>query len=539
MERVPSHGAGYLLEALNLNQIAGISDTEKYSKLQITAALQQTYGHRLADEVLQKCDALREQITGSEVKQLLVAVAALVKRQDLQEIFEEVLRFPAAGRGCMQWLTSGQIEKIRSKSSFEELGNEELICLRNLYCRIHDGKGGSKPIAEELFPQALVSRETPFGRHLKMVRGCEIGERYVQTPEGDHFDLRQQMAGEEHLARSLSYNLPNQDSMNLIVPILNEQGDTILCEVRGIVEEKGLYFYVFLPLTKGQWQKQPDTPCPIWYAFRGTNDLAAWQRNLLEGTIEAGRYSYASHEPKILRCFLSSIPQGPFKLVGTGHSLGGAEAIRMARTLFTYAARGSQGQTGELEEGAAKALANLREFKLVTWNPACVVWDTIQSYNEARKIFSAASVRIYHNYVDEDFVTACGKYLLGYRYHQDDPDDQPKLTKFKLRDLITSVGTTLTTHRTPLLLDNAKGVDILPIPQDQVNYKLGPRGIGTQVYALGAGIGKNMWRIPIATYFGLKWTVNIPYGVTTYLVSGLWKTKIAQAAPQAQPAEPS
>lgn len=486
--------ADVMPNTLRLNQL---EDPAHYAKPEIISLLAQTYGQRLASDVLERCDALRDQVQGSEVKQLLVSVAALVKKQDLQETFEEIRK--GQGRDCLRWLAPSQIKQISSKNSFEQLGNKELIWLRDLYCKVHHADGISEPIAEAYFPQAEVSRETAFGKHLKMIRACELGERYVQSDEVEHFELRQKLAGEEHLARTLSYNLPNQEAMNMIVPILNEQGETILCEVRGIVEEKGLYFFVFLPLTQGQWQKQADTPCPVWYAFRGTNDLEAWKRNLTEGTFEAGRYSYAQHEPKILRCVLSCLPLGPYTLTGTGHSLAGAEASRMVRTLFTYAARGQQGLAGELEEGAIKALSNLREIKLVTWNTASLVWDTLQSYNQSRKLFPEVTVRPYHNYVDEDFVPQCGFYMLGHRYYDDDHDDQPKLTKYKLRELATSVGTTWTAHTTPLLLDNARVVEILPIPQDQVNYKLGPRGALPILYACCAGIFKNMWRARVGT----------------------------------------
>lgn len=527
---------GFNLCASPLNQIR---DYAQFSKAEIISMLEQTYGQRLAEEVVKQCDTLGDQVSGSKVKELLVAVAALVTKQDLLETFSEIIGSLPTQRRCVSWLSSSQIEKIRSKRSFQELGNEELISLRNLFCQTPDGKG----IAEELFPQTKGTKATAFGRHLKMVQACELSEHYIQSAEGDHYDLRRQMAGEEHLARVISYNLPDQNAINLIVPILNEEGETILAEVRGVFEDRGLHFFVFLPLTEGQWKQQADTPCPVWYAFRGTNDNAAWQRNLFEGTIEAGRYSYARHEPKILECFLSCTPQGPYKLIGTGHSLAGAESARMVRTLFTYAARGLQGNPGDLEQGALKALTNLRGLKLVTWNPACLAWDTIASYNEARKLFKDLSVDIRHNYVDEDFVTVCGRYLLGYRYHADDVDDQPQLTKFILRDMTTSVGATLPAHTTPLLPDNARAVEkILPIPQDQVNYKLGPRGIGSQVYAIGAGVGKNVWRFPKATYYSIAWTLYLPVGATYYLarsVNGLWQTRTVQAvsASEANPVE--
>lgn len=512
--------ARYEPSAINLSQIA---DTARYPKAEIISTLEQTYGRRLTEEVVAKCDALRDHVTGSEVKKLLVSVAALVNKLDLLETFSEINGSLSSKRRCLTWLSPAQFEKIRSKRSFQELDNDDLIALRNLFCKIHNGAGGSLPIGEELFPGIKGSYETAFGRHLRMVQGCELSEGYIQSAEGSHYDLRRQVAGEEHLARTISYHLPDKTALNLIVPILNEEGEPILCEVSGVYEAEGLYFYTFLPLTEGQWKQHPDSPCPVWYAFRGSNDSAAWVRNLWEPVvqvaIEAGRRSYADNEREIIKTFLSCVPRGPFKLCGAGHSLAGADSARMVKTIFSYAAKGKQGDSKDEEQKALQALQNLRELKLVTWNSASLTWDTVSSYNAARKLFKDVPVRIFHNYVDEDFVTTCGKYLLGHCIDENDQNDQPTLTKYKLLDLQTSIAATYSAHTTPLLLKNAR-VDILPIPQAEVNYKLGPRTLSHRLYAVCAGLFKNVWRIPSGTSLVVTGGFNMLRG-----------RRIAQAAP--------
>lgn len=501
----PANGADPAA-AIDLKTISKLPNSTTFSRQDVVETLQRHYGMRLAKEVIASWDPLDERVSVHTITKLLVGIAAKVKREDLVALFEQIRFGTNQEATCVHWLTEEEKQEIVRANDFEQLNDQQLTLLMNLYRNVFNEFGDSEPVAKAFFPHYEISVTTPFEQCLDVVRACEIVDRYEQTAKlGDEtFELRQKLAGAEHLAREISYVLPD-DPIGLVVPIRDSEGDTKLYTVKGTVIEKGLYFYVFVPVTKGQWQKEAAL-CPVHCSFRGSADRHAWVRNLTESNpqaIEAGRLSYRLHEPKIAKCYAESLPLYPSKVLFTGHSLGTGDAVRLAVTHYANLANPEY----------AAILNRVQDMTIVTWCPVSLARETIDQYERVKGL-STLVPRIYHNYADEDIVPgASGLYLFGFQNiapsAQEGQQQTTFMTKYTLRQISTSVGTTWVAHRTPFLIDNAEGVTIKIIPPEDLNRKLGPRGAMLWCVCAAKGFGKNAWRFFPGTATVIKGTYRL------------------------------
>ena len=269
IERV--HAAAQQSGALiDLKEVSKMPNATIFPQKQVVETLRAYYGKRITEDLLKSWEPLQEQVTVYEVQKLLVGIAARLQRADLVALFEQ-LRFETDQVArCAEWLSEEERFKIRLADTFEQLDEEALTALTNLYRQVFDQEGDRAPVAKAFFLRFEITGASKFEQSIDIVRSFEVVERYEQTRTiaDPTFELRQKLAGSEHMAREIAYALPDEASVGLIVPLLDDAGNTRLYTVAGVVAAKGLYFFVFVPTTRAQWQKGENVLCPVRCAFQ-------------------------------------------------------------------------------------------------------------------------------------------------------------------------------------------------------------------------------------------------------------------------------
>lgn len=505
------------------------------------------YGDRLADEVDNEYGPFSDDwITVKEIKQRLISAAALVKKDDLEDLFDEI---HAHGKdlGCKDLLSSEEKREIRSVKNFEKLKNHQLEILISAYRYLPNSKQDLQALGSLFYPlkkyPKIPDSSKVFHKHLTMIRAFERTEHFAQdkAAKKKHFALRQQLAASEHLCREIAYGVPlnndlekqikilmkkklltpyeiqqaisdliKKEVVGTIFPTLNDKGQKVFYEIKSSVFENGLVAFFCAPFTEGQWQKNrsTDTPYPIKAIFRGTWCYSSLKRDFTEG-LEIGQNSFFGLSPSIIEALEDCIPDDAENVSADiqGHSLGGVDASRLVVLL----AKQRVERQRELGEDHESKLDQIRSIKLTTWNSPGVLKSTCRDYNEnveeiTKNPILPLTFQHTHVKVGEDVVQNFGKTLLGWqdpkvvkKSHKSIRNSNTKVVKFNFTRFYTIIGTTWFAHRLPCLSVEAKETR-MRVKRGKINRKLGPRGLCSWIKLIARAFFRRARRIPIVIY---------------------------------------
>lgn len=540
-----THSANISLnDDFSISEILDFSDSETVKYESFQNEFYAYYGDRLADEVESEYGPFKKEwITVKEIKQRLVSAAALVKKEDLEFLFDQI---HAHGKdlGCKTLLTFDEKSEIRSVTRFKRLKNHQLEILISAYRYLPNSKQDMQAIGSLLYPlkkyPKIPNHSKVFHKHLTMIRAFERAEHFLQkkSKSKKNFALRQKLAASEHLSREISYGIPlnnelenqinvlmkkklltpseiqqaiadliKKEVVGTIFPTLNDKGQKVFYEIKSSVFENGLVAFFCAPFTEGQWKKNgsTDTPYPIKALFRGTWCYSSLKRDLTEG-LEVGQNSFFGLSPSIVEALEECIPGEADNVSADiqGHSLGGVDASRLVVLL----AKQRVERQRELGEDHESKLDQIRTIKLTTWNSPGVLKSTCREYNEnvaeiKKNPILPLSFQHTHVKVGEDVFQNFGKTLLGWqdpkvvkKSHKSIRNHNTKVIKFHFKRFHTIIGTTWFAHRLPCLSVDAKDTR-MRVKRGKINRKLGPRGLCRWIKLIAKAVFRRARRIPI------------------------------------------
>ncbi|KAF3361845.1 hypothetical protein PHSC3_001611 [Chlamydiales bacterium STE3] len=528
----------YLNKELDFNTLLKAPDTQTVAFDDFKRKILNLYGLRLVNEMeesyleesfCRSTIAIPGRITVGEVKQRLISLAALAKKEDLKNLFDAI-DSDSARLGCIKFLSDCEIACIKQAQDFDSLTDKQIDILMKAFRSLPNGEGKMQAVSALFYPlkhfPRLPGNSLLFQNHLTMLRAFERVDHFKQNQDIEGYSTRLKLAPTEHMSREIAYGIPlNQDQVNkiqkmdlspsvkkqklrdlirkevvgILFPTLDEKGQTVYYEVKSATIENGLVAFFCAPFTKGQWGHQDHFP--VKALFRGTWCLASIKRNAKEG-LEVGRKSFIGLCDDILESFHNSLPDGSttVSVSAIGHSLGGVDSMRFAALI----AKVLVGSFGEKTDHLHKIIC-VRKFSVCTWNSPGVLKSTCREYNQhvshIQKSGRPIDFSHVHVKVGEDVFQNFGNAFLGWippsraEGNKKIKNTNTTIVKFYFKRFYTVLGTTWFTHRLPCLSVDAKE-NFFRVKRYKINRKLGPRNILRWIKMIAKAIFRRILRIP-------------------------------------------
>lgn len=204
---------------------------------------------------------------------------------------------------------------------------------------------------------------------------CRLSDSFL-------FDKNQKIAASEYLAHDVAYE---ELSVGQIIPIREQVGNVTYAKVNRSINNEGFVCFLLTPLQEKKHLKN----FPIWEIYRGTHDKKSMKR--LGEAFSAGHSSYKLYEQTLLDAKRAIVPINVQSIVEKkiGHSLGGADAKRSAKTTAVKIANmlasttNFSGTNPYLVLNEKDYLNKIRAIELYTWNSAGIAHETNDQLKEA------------------------------------------------------------------------------------------------------------------------------------------------------------
>lgn len=530
-------------KAFELENLFNYANKDKVSYSDFQEEIKSYYGERLAAELETEYGSYAAPfITIEEVKQRIVSIAALVKKEDLETLFDEITA-GSKKRKCLEVLTFDEETEIRNSLWFDDLQDQQIEILMSVFRYFPNERYEMQAVGSLFYPlkqfPRVPSKSKIFYKHLTMVRAFERADHFIQNSKRKNFAFWQKLAASEHLSREIAYGIPLNDDLKKHINLLKQkklltpselqtaieelikkevvgtifssidaEGKKVFFEIKSSVFERGLVAFFCAPLTPGQWQTNgsSDAPYPIKAIFRGTWCVESMKRDFTEG-IEVGQNSFFGLSPSIIERLEESISEEAENvwIDACGHSLGGSDASRLAVTLAEIR---SQRQR-ELGQSYESKLDSIRGINLTTWNTPGLLKSTCQRYNDnldeiKRNPILPLECNHTHVKVGEDVFQNFGRTLPGWQDpkllkvpQKDIRNRRTRLVQFDFEKMGAVIGTTWFAHRLPCLSVEARKTKVR-IYRGNINQRLGPKGFWGWIKLIATAIIRRTKRIPSA-----------------------------------------
>lgn len=213
-----------------------------------------------------------------------------------------------------------------------------------------------------------------------------------------------------HLTRNVAYRLNDLadedilDGPSFTIHVIDEDGVVREYTPKKIsVDHKGLVVFILKAVPA---QDEKDINPRVHLVFRGTKDLAAWERNLTN--VAPGRDAiYGEHDvcgnkESILNELMLAITSPQTHLIVSGHSLGGADAENFLTIIMNQVSQCHGVESDSSQDGfeqSMPSLLNISEITLNAANPAGVLELDAYSAKRDAEYLSSKGIRINVMYI--------------------------------------------------------------------------------------------------------------------------------------------
>lgn len=409
----------YIVNIFN-NENANNEEISYFSKSSIRLDFTKRFGPAITNDLL-KMYALdtAEFISSNDLKGLLIGLAANITEVDLLHIQannQDIFNFDPSATSL------DILNQIRSLSL---ISNKQLDSFKNA------------PYYYQL------KKDLTFVKKLSSVENFNLASSRVKTAELDHFGAT------EYLSRRIAYSIFDSDEYasfreGTLIPVPDYSTgsrEIILMRAHELVSHKGLHGLVLIPC-------DVDNPryalgMPLHVVFRGSHNLAAWNRNLnpmhkdrffsFEGP---GNNSFKKKKQPMLEKLDQVLKQLPkdasIKFGVMGHSLGSSDSQRMCEAIAEHIYQ-AKDENSEISHKSPLNSLNVKEVNYFGYNSPGVEDSLNNSFLEYAKKIPNTVFQLRYFKAHRDLIQKIGGCFLGAHSKESPLPNNVKATVIKFR----------------------------------------------------------------------------------------------------------